>query len=51
MVLGSLCFVVTTLLLSPTSIADNTTYFALVFVGLAFLCIGIGLFATPATQA
>lgn len=51
MVLGCLCFVVTALLLSQTAIANNTTYFALVFVGLAFLGVGIGLFATPATNA
>lgn len=51
MVLGSLCFVLLALLLSQTAITDNTTYFALVFIGLAFLGIGLGLFATPATNA
>lgn len=51
MVLGSLCFVVMALLPSLTSITSNTAYFALVFIGLAFLGIGLGLFATPATNA
>ncbi len=38
-------------LLSMTSVADNTLYFILVFVGLAFQGVGLGLFATPATGA
>lgn len=51
MVLGALCFVVMVVLLSMTSVADNTLYFVLVFVGLAFQGVGLGLFATPATGA
>lgn len=51
MVLGALCFAVLVILLSMTSITDNTLYFILVFVGLAFQGVGLGLFATPATGA
>lgn len=51
MVLGALCFVIMVVLLSMTSITDNTLYFILVFVGLAFQGVGLGLFATPATGA
>lgn len=51
MVLGALCFVVMVILLSMTSITDNTLYFILVFVGLAAQGVGLGLFATPATGA
>ena len=51
MVLGALCFVVMVILLSMTAITNNTLYFILVFVGLAFQGVGLGLFATPATGA
>ena len=39
------------LLLSMTSITDNTLYFILVFAGLAAQGVGLGMFATPATGA
>jgi len=51
MVLGGLCFGVMAILLSCTFIVDNTTYFTVVFIGLAFQGVGLGLFATPATNA
>ena len=51
MVLGGLCFAVMALLLSCTFIAGNAAYFTVVFIGLAFQGIGLGLFATPATNA
>lgn len=51
MVLGALCFLVMVLLLSMTSITDNTLYFILVFAGLAAQGVGLGMFATPATGA
>lgn len=51
MVLGALCFLIMVILLSLTSITDNTVYFILVFVGLAAQGVGLGLFATPATGA
>lgn len=51
MVLGGLCFAVMAILLSCTFITDNTTYFTIVFIGLAFQGVGLGLFATPATNA
>ena len=51
MVLGSLCFAVMVILLSCTFITGNTTYFTIVFIGLAFQGVGLGLFATPATNA
>lgn len=50
MVLGALCFVMTAALLACTAIEDNTTYFALVLIGMAFMGTGLGLFATPATN-
>lgn len=50
MVLGALCFVVTAMLLACTFIKDNTTYFTLVLVGMAFMGTGLGLFATPAVS-
>lgn len=51
MVLGALCFVVMAGLLCLTFIQSNVAYFVLVFVGLAFQGIGLGMFATPATGA
>jgi DHA2 family multidrug resistance protein-like MFS transporter len=51
MVLGGLSFAVMAILLSCTFITDNTTYFTIVFIGLAFQGVGLGLFATPATNA
>lgn len=51
MVLGALCFLIMVILLSMTSITDNTVYFILVFVGLAAQGVGLGMFATPATGA
>jgi DHA2 family multidrug resistance protein-like MFS transporter len=50
MVLGGLSFAVMASLLSCTFITDNTTYFIIVFIGLAFQGVGLGLFATPATN-
>lgn len=51
MVLGALCFLIMVILLSMTSISENTLYFTLVFVGLAAQGVGLGMFATPATGA
>lgn len=51
MVLGALGFVVMAVLLSLTFIQSNVAYFILVFFGLAFQGVGLGLFATPATGA
>ncbi len=50
MVLGGLCFVVTSVLLACTFVEDNTAYFALVLIGMGFMGTGLGLFATPATN-
>ena len=51
MVLGGLSFVVTTALLGCTFVEDNATYFVMVFIGMAFMGTGLGLFATPAVNA
>lgn len=51
MTVGGLCFVVTSAMLALTSIADDRLYFAVVFVGMGFMGTGLGLFATPATNA
>lgn len=51
MVLGGLCFVVSAVLLACTFVEDNTAYFALVVIGMGFMGTGLGLFATPATNA
>lgn len=51
MVVGGLCFMACAALLSCTFVADNPTYFGLVFVGMGFMGTGLGLFATPATNA
>ena len=51
MTVGGLCFMACAILLSCTSVADNTAYFVLVFIGMGFMGTGLGLFATPATNA
>ena len=50
MVLGGLSFTLLVVLLSCTFVHSNPVYFSLVFFGLAFLGIGLGLFTTPATS-
>lgn len=50
MVLGGLSFTLLVVFLSCTFVHSNPAYFALVFFGLAFLGIGLGLFTTPATS-
>jgi DHA2 family multidrug resistance protein-like MFS transporter len=51
MVLGGLCFAGMVLLLSCTTITSNPGYFTVAFAGFIFQGIGLGLFATPATNA
>ena len=50
MVLGSLCMVAAAALLSCTFIKDNTVFFTVVLIGMAFMGSGLGLFATPAVN-
>ena len=51
MTFGAMSFVVTAILPACTFISDNTTYFSMVLIGMAFQGFGLGLFATPATNA
>lgn len=51
MVLGGLFFMLSAIFLSCTWVTDNATYFALAFIGMAAMGTGLGLFATPATNA
>lgn len=51
MVLGGLCFMTCSALLSFTSVSNDFSYFVLVFIGMGFMGTGLGLFATPATNA
>ena len=51
MTIGGLCFIVTSVMLAMTSISSNVIYFTIVFIGMGFMGTGLGLFATPATNA
>lgn len=50
MILGGLSLIGLIVPLSCTGVQSNPVYFAWVFIGLAFLGVGLGLFMTPATM-
>ena len=50
MVLGGFSFALLVVFLACTFVQSNPVYFTLVFFGLVFLGVGLGLFTTPATS-